>query len=548
MLREQVDDSFRRIESRKKSLKSCGCEESCGLSTTENEMEELWQKYSEGKYGEVIQLGLKQMADNRLADIMHLVGLSLVHEQKLVGARSLLTTASILVPQPEWFCNACVVLLEADPEASLKFAIDGLSKHSNNPELLKHKGNALLCLGDKTRLREAIDCFDQHLATTNSVDVILSKANCYLDLADPLTALACYEEVLQNDPASIIAALGKGRALMDMGNAEAEIWLEKGLGLIPEYDVLYGMLKLGQGDYDTGWKYYQRRWDCKSNFFKSFTRIKPFPNSLEEIKGKTVLITGEQGMGDRIQFIRFLPLLEQHAKVIVLAHPSLERLFKHMYPTTIIVTERPSEDAYDYEIGMMDQPFLLGTTLETIPSEPYVHFPNGVSYPSADMFDYKTRKSLRVGICWAGQNNTEFSEIDARRSIDLHWMLPLLDEGASFVSLQIGQHVEEMENPIFDFFDYMDTAGVISELDLVITVDTSVAHLAAAMGKPVWLLSRHAGCWRWLQDRSDSPWYPTLRIYRQPPPASGEAFSTDWASVVEQVRADLEQLIESNEE
>ena len=512
-------------------------------------MQELWQKYSEGKYTEVIQIGLKQMADNRIADIMHLVGLALVHEQKLVGARSLLTTASILVPQPEWFCNACTVLLEADPEASLKFANDGLARHPNNTELLKHKANALVCLGDKTRFREAIEIFDQCLETNNSADLILSKANCLLDLADPIAAIACYDVVLQHDPANVFAALGKGRALMDMGKDEAEGWLEKGLGLIPEYDVLYGMLKLGKGEYPVGWKYYQRRWDSKSDFFKSFARVKPFPNSLEEIKGKTVLITGEQGMGDRIQFIRFVPMMEQHAKIIILAHPSLERLFKHIYPTTRIVTERPPENEYDYEVGVMDQPLLLGTTLENIPSEPYIHFPNDVSYPTTDMFDYKTTKRLRVGLCWAGQNKTEFSEIDARRSIDVHNLAPLINEGANFVSLQKDHFNYDMSNPVHDHcFDYMDTARVISGLDLVITVDTSVAHLAAAMGKPVWLLARHAGCWRWLQDRSDSPWYPTLRIYRQPPPANGEAFSTDWKSVIEQVRADLEQLIEGFEE
>jgi Flp pilus assembly protein TadD len=264
---------------------------------------------------------------------------------------------------------------------------------------------------------------------------------------------------------------------------------------------------------------------------------------LPDLSGRAVLVVQEEGLGDTLQFLRYLPLLAQRgARVAVAVPPALTRLLR----TVPGVADVPDGDApvprFDFHCSFNGLPRAFETTLETIPCD--------VPYLAADpalIRDWAARlgasAAFRVGLCWAGQARpwlTGFVGLDHRRSTGLATLAPLAAvPGVQFVSLQKGQPGEAARAAGFDVLDVMDavrdfadTAAIVANLDLVISVDTSVVHLAGAMGKPVFLLDRYDNCWRWLSGREDSPWYPTLRIFRQQ--RSGE-----WAPVIARVATAL---------
>ena len=503
-------------------------------------MDHLWKKYFDNNHTEVLEETLKYLANNNTADYLHLTGLSLVGNGKIEEGKALLFAASTLLPsQKNWFANASVTLLAHDAQAALQFATSGIVYHPSEPELYFHQGNAFVAL---RRFTEGLAAFDQSLTMANSFDVLLNKGNCLRKMERQAEALVCYEEILVSVPDNKPAMLGKAVCMVDQGRIlEAEPFFEKILDM-PEAAFLYGVIKLSKGQMKTGWHHYNQRWNCG---FASTDRAlykKPIPEHLEEIKDKTILLVHEQGFGDTLQFIRFLPMLKQHVKrVIVVVPKNLIRLLQRIDPTVEFIPGRPTEDVYDYEIPMLNQPSLLGIDLTNIPNKPYL---------SAQSI-YLPSPRLRVGLCWAGGNATP--NVNARRSMHLKQFLPLKDLDVDFHSLQLGdadnQRLEcnwNMKVPLKANFDYMDTANVVNSLDLIITVDTSVAHLSAGLGKPTWILSRHDACWRWLLDRSDSPWYPTVRLYRQPPPQPGATFSKDWPSVVKKIHTDLSHRTKNN--
>jgi hypothetical protein len=198
-------------------------------------------------------------------------------------------------------------------------------------------------------------------------------------------------------------------------------------------------------------------------------------------------------------------------------------------------------EEYTYTMSL---PHIFGTTLESVPA-PIPYLSPSPEALSAWTPKFEGVKGLRVGIVWAGnprKQEIRFRVIDAKRSIGLDCLAPLLDMPVNFYSLQKGEteadaaKYPQIVNFMPDINDFDDTAAIIANLDLVISVDTSVVHLAGAMGKPVWLLSRKDACWRWLQNREDSPWYPSVRVY-------GQTEIGDWDSVIERVKQDLEKLV-----
>jgi hypothetical protein len=258
-----------------------------------------------------------------------------------------------------------------------------------------------------------------------------------------------------------------------------------------------------------------------------------------------VLVVQEEGLGDTLQFLRYLPLLaERGARVAVAVPPELTRLIR----TVPGVIDVPAGDApvpkHDFHCSFNGLPRAFETTLETIPC--------AVPYLAADpalVTRWARRlpaiQALRVGLAWAGQARPwlpGFVGVDQRRSTDLATLAPLAAvSGVRFVSLQKGGAAPEARTPadaldlldvMAEVRDFADTAAIVANLDLVISVDTSVVHLAGAMGKPVFLLDRYDNCWRWLSGRDDSPWYPSLRIFRQSRPG-------EWAPVIARVAAAL---------
>ncbi len=252
----------------------------------------------------------------------------------------------------------------------------------------------------------------------------------------------------------------------------------------------------------------------------------------EDIAGKTILLHAEQGLGDTLHFVRYAPLVQASgARVVLAVQPPLMRLLQGSPGVDVLVESGVDPPRFDVAAALLSLPRLFGTTAETIPPPvPYAH--RWAAWTDE-------APGLRVGLVWAG--NTGFVH-DRHRSIAPSDLAPLAGvPGVRFYSLQHGAFPADLPPDLgaADLMpgvqDFLDTAGRIAGLDLVIAVDTAVAHLAATMGKPVWLLSRFLGCWRWLERGDTTAWYPTMRIFRQERPG-------DWARVLHEVRAELTAL------
>ena len=273
----------------------------------------------------------------------------------------------------------------------------------------------------------------------------------------------------------------------------------------------------------------------------------------EPLAGRSILVFSEQGFGDGLQFVRYVPQLAAMAgRVTLLTERPLEPLFAASLPGAQVAVRLPEGAAFDCKVAMMCLPRLFGTTLASVPADaPYL----AVDADAAARWATRLAAlppGLRVGLVWAGasrRHNPGASAIDARRSVSLAQFAPLAAaSGAQFVSLQVGEPSAEAAEPppgmvltdwTDELRDFADTAALIAGLDLVITVDTAVAHLAGALGKPVWILSRYDGCWRWLKDREDSPWYPTARLFHQDSPG-------DWDNVIGRVAVALAMFGQGN--
>lgn len=322
---------------------------------------------------------------------------------------------------------------------------------------------------------------------------------------------------------------------------EAIQWHRKAIERRPQFALAHfnlGIALLGSGQLKAGFKEYEYRWQLPT-----FTPLQcPHPQwDGRDISDRSILIHTEQGGGDAMQFIRYIPLVAQRCRrVILTCTENLVELFQTVPSIDTIYTpgQIPLSEFQTYA-PLMSLPHLLGTTLETIPAQvPYLKVP---PRPQPKPWDRWQREApdqprpLRVGIAWAG-SPTYVN--DHNRSAHIRDLIPMLQvPQVKFYSLQKGPPVEQLrqlpeEITVVDWdraqANYSDTAAAIECLDLVISVDTSVAHLTGALGKPLWILLCYACDWRWLSDRDDSPWYPTARLFRQTAPK-------DWPSVMDQV-------------
>ncbi len=339
-------------------------------------------------------------------------------------------------------------------------------------------------------------------------------------------ALAQARRALQLSPGLYQAKVNEGLALEGLGqDADAIAASRAALALAPDsaetrHNLACVLLASGMMTAEA-WALYEARMQLK----RAARAVAALPRwQGEDVAGKTMLLHCEQGLGDTIQFVRYTRLVAgRGARVILAVQPELVRLLQGTPGAAAVVDATAALPSYDVFCPLMSLPGIFGTTLATIPPANPIEVSGHV------------RQGLDVGLAWAG--GPVFVH-DGARSMSLTDLAPLADiAGVTFHSLQrpVRPHGGfPLQDRMADIRDFADTAVIIAGLHLVIAVDTAVAHLAATMGKEVWLLSRHLGCWRWLRDRSDSPWYPSLRIYRQQRPG-------DWAGVVEQVGKDLQQ-------
>jgi tetratricopeptide (TPR) repeat protein len=431
-------------------------------------------------------------------------------------------------------------------------------------------GNLFAGLGDRqtalTFLRAAAQL------NPNVADIHNNIANIYFEQEDTQAAIESYRRAiaLKPDVPSYYNHLGNALRL-DEQYAEAEECFRKALSLRPDFPEVYanlGYLYFEQQQIEKAEEYYRRAIDRKEDFAMAHVCLshillrkgdlsagwrenewrwqwKEFPSPKrnflqpqwrgEEIKGARILLHAEQGFGDAIQFLRYVPMVAgRGAKVILEVHPELRRLTESVSGVTQLLSRGQALPEFDWHCPLMSLPFAFATDLETIPAKvPYLH----TLLETPDWLRKEQTQNLKVGLVWAGSPK---NRIDRKRSLSLSELCPLVGtKGISFFSLQRGPAVQEMESSPFCFAgslpqsgDFAETAVAVTHLDLIITVDTSVAHLAGALGKPVWILLPKMSEWRWLTDRDDSPWYPTARLFRQK--VAGE-----WQTVIAQIVTEL---------
>ena len=322
-------------------------------------------------------------------------------------------------------------------------------------------------------------------------------------------------------------------------------YYERALQIRPEFSKAHhnlGMTLLQRGDLERGWQESEWRWQTEQ--FTPFQTPHPYWDG-QPIPDKTLLIHTEQGAGDAIQFIRYLPFAaERCGKILLVCPPNLMPIFQGFAGIEIRPPGQLAFNAFDTYLPLMSLPHVLKTRLDTIPNRvPYLQVPPAkqalwaAKLPSAQSAD-----RLHVGFVWAGSPT---HANDANRSCAVTDFLPVLQvPQVQFYSLQVSDRAAEIQQlpadlPVQNLSpqlqDYGDTAAAVNQLDLVITVDTSVAHLAGALGKPVWTALCYNPDWRWLLERDDSPWYPTMQLFRQPQPK-------DWAAVFENMAQQLMQF------
>ena len=367
--------------------------------------------------------------------------------------------------------------------------------------------------------------------------------------------MASFDTAIRIKPDYAEAHSNRGNALQDLKRFdEALASYKKAIEIKPDYTVAHHNLSLCHlllGNFQDGWQEYEWRWKNESATRLQSNRNFPQPLWLGEqsLMGKTILLYAEQGLGDTIQFCRYASLVAQlGATVILEVQRPLIKLLQNLEGVSQLVAMGDPLPAFDYQCPLLSLPLAFKTEIESIPNQvPYIKAaPMQVDYWKTKL---AAHQKLKVGLVWNGgfrPNQPELWSLNARRNIPLAQIAQINIPEINFYSLQKGEPAEselvQSGNQYWDpsnFYnfaseleDFSDTAALIANLDLIISVDTSTAHLAAAMGKPVWLLNRFDTCWRWLLDRKDSPWYPTITLYHQ------EKMG-DWKSVLEKVKGDL---------
>lgn len=463
------------------------------------------------------QLGSELWADGRRDAAVAL----LMHASRLPQSEtaSLIDLAGMLIEVGQW-------------ESAVGAALIAVQRQPGSAMAQGHLGSALFRLGQfQAALSPLITAVEGRPDDAN-LQVNLSAV--LLSLGHFTPALAFSREAAQRTPGLFQAHLNASAALAGLGRLpEAEAAAREAVAAAPhnpEVRCGLGAQLLSMGSLTSeAWTLYEARLDLTSVVHKlpKFAQWRG-----EACAGRTVLVHAEQGLGDTLQFARYLPMVAARgARVILVVQPELRPLLKDFPGVNHLLSVGEALPAFDSFAPLLSLPGIFGTTLASIP--PVVPITADPTRVERWRLPPEREGQLQVGLVWAG--NRSFVH-DATRSIAAVQLTPLSTvPGIRLHSLQ-----KSLETPApFQLLDRMDdiksfadTAALVSGLDLVITIDSAVAHLAATMGKEVWLLSRFAGCWRWLRDREDTPWYPTMRLYRQ-------AHYGEWGPVISRVRQDL---------
>ena len=390
---------------------------------------------------------------------------------------------------------------------------------STKPLFFTNLGNAFQKQG---KLEKSVQAYQK------AIQIQPGYAEAYFNLGNSLReqgeleqSTQALQKAVQIQPDYAEAYFNLGNSLREQGKLkESTQALQKAIQIQPDYADAHfnlAMLLLLQGQFVEGWEKYEWRWDSSLKSQKrNFKRPLWDGTSLSS---KSILIYAEQGFGDSIQFARYIDLFPDTTTIIVACQPELKSLLKSIKRIDTLVTKGEDIPNFDFHAPIVSLPHIFGTVLETIPAKiPYLYPDKNPDFS----FLSDDERDLKVGIAWAG-SPTHIN--DRNRSISLNNFKCLLDiKGCEFFSLQVGEHHRDIKQCGYSriikdlgkqFTNFHHTASVILQLDLVISVDTAVVHLAGALGKPVWTLLPFIPDWRWMLNRLDSPWYPSMTLFRQ---------------------------------
>jgi tetratricopeptide (TPR) repeat protein len=404
--------------------------------------------------------------------------------------------------------------------------------------------------------------FEEELASYNSAVALRRDfAEALSNRGNALQELRRFEEALEDYKRATMLNQNFAEAYSNCGNAlreldrfeEALASFDRAIALQPDLAEAHfnkALCLLVMGDFGHGWTQYEWRWGTEQLVAEKRDFARPQWTGSGEIAGRTVLIHAEQGLGDTLQFCRYVPRVAAlGARVVFEVQKPLVALMRTVAGGIEVIARGDALPAFDLHCPLLSLPRAFNTDLGTIPGEtPYL----SANRPKRDRWRERLgpRQRPTVGLVWAGDPRKQLPNahlIDRQRSVAFDMLAPLFEVAeCQFVSLQKGEDaVAQLRNSPLrdrvidwsdDFHDFSDTAALIANLDLVIAVDTSVAHLAAALGKPLWLLNRHNTCWRWLLGRDDSPWYPSARLFRQDK-------TRDWEPVIARIAAALQDYV-----
>lgn len=438
-----------------------------------------------------------------------------------------------LQPQsPEVLHGRGIVLLGLNrPVDALESFDRALAVLPDEASLHARRGEALKVL---FRYEEALEALTRSIALRDDVyETWVNRGAILRLLGRPAEALACQDRALAIRPNGVEALTARGSALLDLMRLEdAEASYDAAIKLDPNF-VLARFSRsqslLLRGEFADGWPEYETRKALRTGI-RAY-RLAQMWDGKTPLEGKTLFVSWEQGFGDTIQFYRYASLAaDRGARVVVCVQDALAPLLEGVDPRVKVIGETASPPQFDLYAPLLSLPGAFATTFETIPPSRQVHPPAEKTGPWVSRLGPATKP--RVGLVWAGRPE---HQDDRSRSIPLALLSPLFAAGVELISLQKEIRASDQQvlarAPIrqFPLTDFADTAALISQLDLVISVDTSVAHLAAAMRKPTWILLGFSPDWRWFLDREESPWYPSARLFRQ-------TASRDWCDVIDRVR------------
>lgn len=500
------------------------------IKTAQSHLESAHRAYNAGQLQLALALAGEVIAASpRNSDALHLRGLIALALDAPDEAQAWMTRAVQILPHPVYCNSLCVAQTRIRAyQAAASSARLGLRRAresfpSFDTTLLWYNLGVAMQLGDDPAAaaesyRKVLARLPNHSAAHNNLGTVTK------DLGDLTTAIAHFDRAIALDPNNLEARSNLGHALLAVGR------------------------------YEEAWPHFEQRWaSFQSGDQKSTSGALVLP--ITHWRGETLpgerrlLVLHEQGLGDALQFCRYLPLALARCTRIGYVCPKplrqlFEQSFRRRWPELVLLDEVPADlSGWDGYCSLLSLPMLLGTRLDNIPAAlPYLYAdPQRAKFWAGRLAELGNETLPKIGLVWAGGHTGTLA--DARRSIAPGNFATLVSSGgAHWISLQKAEDPAKQLPPAYrtqvvdwmdEIGDFADTAALISGLDLVISVDTSVAHLAAAMGKRVWLLNRFAGCWRWLRNRDDSPWYPGLRLFSQRERGS-------WEEVLTRVRDELE--------